>query len=287
MPLHVIVLDLDNTLYDWSTFFARAFRAAALELSQLSDLSYDDILNEAAWVFRKHDTIEYGFWIQELPSMLQRHPDMAGHEIARLYWPAVETFKSIRRELLVPYPGVVEGLARLKTCGYTIVTLTEAMHWHAEHRLSTIGVTHLVDWLVARPDYAIPSHTDFVAVSGGLPRPASPRRFVGLPAGFRKPDPDLVRYIAGALGSDVTDMVIVGDSLAKDIAMAQAAGANDVWAEYGNRIAPEDLGLLRAVTNWSAEEVKMSRKSRARGEVEPSHIAGSFREVVSLAEHLL
>lgn len=285
MQPKAVLLDLDNTLYDWSAYFSRSFRATAFHLSQLADLSFDTIVHEASDVFRRHKTVEYGFWIQELPSLVHRHPEMRGHELARLYWPAVETFKSIRREMLVPYPGVVEGLATLRAYGCTVVAVTDAMHWHSEHRLAAIGLTDFVDWLVARPDYELPSHTDFDEVSSGSDLPIGPERFVGLPDGIRKPDPEVVRYIARSLRTNIKATVVVGDSLPKDIAMAQAAGAPDVWAAYGTAVAAEDMDLLSSISDWSAADVEVARNpAQMRAELQPSHVAWNFHEVVSIVE---
>jgi FMN phosphatase YigB (HAD superfamily) len=43
---HLVITDLDNTLYDWVTFFAQSFQAMAAELEPILELPADAILDE-------------------------------------------------------------------------------------------------------------------------------------------------------------------------------------------------------------------------------------------------
>lgn len=254
-----IFLDLDNTLYDWVSYFAASFRATTEILSLTSGIEAGLIVAEARAVFARHRTVEYGFWIQELPSLRRLNPGRSGHEIARRYWPAVEAFKTTRRRLLKPYPGVREGLSEIRSAGIEIVALTDATHWHAEHRIDALGLSEAIDSLIARPDIPVPEHTDFTHVSRGSAPPNGPPRFIGLAPDLRKPDPRVIWQACGAMGIVPTEVIVVGDNLLRDIVMAKEAGAPEVWAEYGTRHTERDLQTLITVSDWPEEAVAAAR----------------------------
>lgn len=54
---------------------------------------------------------------------------------------------------------------------------------------------------------------------------------ISVEAGVGKPDPALFRLAAERLGVDPVDAVMVGDSLARDVAGAKAAGMRAVWID--------------------------------------------------------
>jgi len=54
---------------------------------------------------------------------------------------------------------------------------------------------------------------------------------ISVEAGVGKPDPELFRLAAKRLGVDPRDAVMVGDSLARDVAGAKAAGMRAVWLD--------------------------------------------------------
>lgn len=279
--MRVVFFDLDNTLYDWVHYFAHAMTAMTAEISRTSGLPQSVITSEAQEVFRRHGTVEYGFWVQELPSLQALHPGVSGHNLARMYWPAIERFKEARRQLLRPYPGVEEGLGAIRGAGIKTVALTDATHWHANHRLHALGLTSQFDWLVARPDVAIPTHTDLDRVSGEAPTPRSPAAFHGMQAGLRKPDPNILWDSCASMGIDVASASVVGDSLRKDIAMAQAAGAWDIWAAYGIP-SPEDLEVVVRVSDWSPSEIGSVTRGQPEPVVSPRYTADSFDDVVAI-----
>ena len=54
---------------------------------------------------------------------------------------------------------------------------------------------------------------------------------ISVEAGIGKPDPEIFRLAARRLGVDPSDSVMVGDSLARDVAGAKAAGMRAVWID--------------------------------------------------------
>jgi FMN phosphatase YigB (HAD superfamily) len=66
------------------------------------------------------------------------------------------------------------------------------------------------------------------------------------------------------------DAIYVGDSLMKDIAMAQDANITDAFAAYGAAQHREQYELLKKVTHWTEADVKREKDIISRKEVVPS-----------------
>src|SRR5215467_7693192 len=95
----LLITDLDNTLYDWVTFFSASFRSMVAELTALL----------------------------ELPSLQGRFADLSRDELLKKVDPALHCFNSTRKRTLALYPGAAEALAELKRAGVKIVGHTEAI----------------------------------------------------------------------------------------------------------------------------------------------------------------
>jgi phosphoglycolate phosphatase len=77
-----------------------------------------------------------------------------------------------------------------------------------------------------------------------------------------------------------TDCVYVGDSLTKDIAMAQDAGVADAYAKYGKAQHTGAYQLLRDVTHWSDADVEREKRIGER-EVRSTVVLNStFSEIM-------
>jgi hypothetical protein len=76
----------------------------------------------------------------------------------------------------------------------------------------------------------------------------------------------------------------VGDSLVKDVAMAQAASVVDVFARYGDVRSRPGYALLRRVTHWSPAMLARSEALR-EADVHPTHVlADGFAELLALVD---
>jgi phosphoglycolate phosphatase len=108
-------------------------------------------------------------------------------------------------ERSAPYPGVVEGLERLRAAAMPLAIVTNKATRFVQPHLERASFG---DW--------------FDAIVGGDDAPA------------KKPDPAPLALAAARLGVDVRRMLMVGDS-ANDVACARAAGAPVVAVSYGYR----------------------------------------------------
>jgi putative hydrolase of the HAD superfamily len=69
--------------------------------------------------------------------------------------------------------------------------------------------------------------------------------------GIGKPEPSIFEYTLSLLGSDREHAVMVGDSLARDVDGAIAAGLRAVWVNRSGSSRPEDHPGLVEITTLS------------------------------------
>jgi len=281
-----LLLDLDNTLYDWVAYFAPALRGMCRALSEATGLSTGLLFEEFKTVFAKHGTVEYSFALQELPSLTRLHPGASDVALFERYRGVVEVFQHRRRAYLQPYPGVLEGISLLHRGGYAVIGVTDGRRFQAENRLRQLGLDTVMDGLCCVSDHAVPDAETVAAIrqkEEGRYRSAVKRVHV-LPSGLRKPSPEVLDYVLRAEGIPYEAGMYVGDSLAKDILMAQRAGIYDCWARYGARVSPLDFATLVRVTDWPPKAVNEAlNPSPQRLGILPSFVADSFDDVVRLA----
>ena len=92
----LLVTDIDNTIFDWVTYYVTAFDALLELLSETIGVSVAQLAGEAKGVFAAHGSIEYPFLVQELPSVLNYY----GDDIDRMLHEAVEKFLRIHGVVL-------------------------------------------------------------------------------------------------------------------------------------------------------------------------------------------
>src|SRR5262249_17389535 len=71
----LLVTDLDNALYDWVTFFSRAFYDMVGLAASILGVSEDLLLDELQEVHRNRRDTEYPFALLETRTVLARHQE--------------------------------------------------------------------------------------------------------------------------------------------------------------------------------------------------------------------
>ena len=267
-------------------YFAPALRGMCRALSEMSGLPVATIWSEFKAVFARHGSIEYSFALQELPSVLAMHPGVPAAELVRQYRPVIDVFQHRRRMFLRPYPGVQEGIESLHQAGYEIFGVTDSRRFQAQNRLKQLRLDQQLDGLCCVADHAVPDAETISAIRLHPDDHYTTRlsNVIVLPDGLRKPSPGVIDYVVSSLNIECSACIYVGDSLSKDVAMAQRAGVYDCWASYGANVSPLDFATLVRVTDWSRSAVDDAMNpSPERLGIFPSYTANSFDEVVSLA----
>jgi phosphoglycolate phosphatase len=275
--MKVLATDLDNTLYDWVTFFATSFKAMLGELVKLLGVSEQDLVAEFKSVHEELGTSERPYAALDLPTVKRRFPNATRDEIKNELDPAFQAFNQARQETLRLYPGVESTLRILHDSGVTILGHTESEDVNAYHRLRLLGVDRYFDRVYARSSGADRENlgrTWDIRDAGERLRLLAPDE--------RKPDPRVLLDICKREEVMPSDVVYVGDSLARDVRMANAAGTISVWAAYGADFDPTLWALLVSISHWSKEQVAGESDVPLQIDAEPRFVIRSFSELLTL-----
>jgi FMN phosphatase YigB (HAD superfamily) len=249
---------------------------------QISGITREQLIPEISAVHQKHGTSEYSFLIEELPSL---RSFLRGRSATEVFAPAINIYRVQRRRHMKLYPTVAEALLQIKGRGTRIIAYTESMAFYSNYRVRRLGLDGVFDYVFSPVDHVLPQGLD----AEDLRR--YPAQHYGLryakqqytPKGSKKPDADVLNAIVAELSLNKLDCVYVGDSLMKDVAMAQDCGIEDVWAKYGQAHKRPEYKLLQDVTHWTTEEVKREQMIREREHVQPTHVLSeSFGEILAL-----
>jgi len=279
----LVITDLDNTLYDWFELWYHPFMTLLDALERDSGISREVLVREIKQVHERHQTSEYAFLVQELPSLQKRHP---GEDVVKVYDDAIHEYRRIRKHHLQLYPGVLHTLEVLKRKGVLVVGYTESMSFYSASRVRALALDGLLDFLYSPEDHALPDGLARENIRMYSPESYKLTRTVHrhTPAGELKPNPAILLDILREVGGAVETSIYVGDSLIKDILMAQEAGVTDVHAKYGTAHTREEYELLRSVTHWTAEQVERERTAGFRTVRPTFTLERSFEELLDLFE---
>ena len=199
--LRAVIFDLDNTLYDYDDAHAVASRAMAdyarRELGLEADV-FARLYREAEAEVRRrcggncaalHNRL---LRCQALLEGLGR-PVSHAPRMAKTYWDAM-------LDVVRPYPGAIEALARLREMGLTVGVGTNMTADYQFEKLERIGAMPCVDFIVTSEEVTA-----------------------------EKPDRRFFDACAEKAGCAPGACAFVGDSLAGDVRGALDAGMRAVW----------------------------------------------------------
>jgi FMN phosphatase YigB (HAD superfamily) len=279
MPIRLVITDLDNTLYDWVTYFAHSFRAMVEELAVTLDAAEETLLDEFKVVHQHYGNSEHPFAMFELPSVRRSFPDSSREELLYELKSPLAAFRASRERHLRLYEGVHDTLKTLAEEGTVIVAHTEAVAIHAYYRLMRLDILKYFKHIYALEGFLEP-HPSPSRAAELLPPPGLMEI---IPRDERKPNPELLQDICRREGIRVSDACYVGDSLSRDVSMAKTAGVISVWARYGTRYEPSLWDILVRVTHWSDEDV--AREAALRNlysDIQPDHTIERFADLLDV-----
>ena len=190
-----IAFDLDGTLVDTIGDLAHALNRTLAEdgFEALAIDAVRDLVGKGV-----------GNLVRRAYAMARGEPP-ADDELERIVARYFANYAATLGERSAPYPGVVEGLGRLRAAGFPLAVVTNKASRFVQPHLDR---TAFAGW--------------FDAIVGGDD------------AGAKKPDAAPLELAAARLGVDVRRVLMVGDS-GNDVACARAAGAPVVVVPYGYR----------------------------------------------------
>jgi FMN phosphatase YigB (HAD superfamily) len=276
--IRLVITDLDNTLYDWVTYFATSFGAMAAGLAILLELPIEQIYRDFKAVHQHYGNSEQPFAVLELPSVARRFPGASRDELLQALAGPLKAFNSARKRSLVLYPTVLSSLRTLRTAGVEVVAHTEAVLVNSYYRLQRLEIDTFFRRLYALEDKIARAPSEELRFV--FPTPD----FVQLvPRAERKPNPSLLFDICVREGVSPAEALYVGDSLTRDMSMAKQAGVCAVWAEYGTRYDPGLWNALVKITHWTEEDVaREAALKHVYNTVRPDFVLEEFGELIHI-----
>jgi phosphoglycolate phosphatase-like HAD superfamily hydrolase len=251
----LLIVDVDNTIYDWLGIWARAFGAMThtLATDTASDVPYWHAALRSVHI-RRHAL--------ECPGALADLQNDASWTIAvtrdRVLARAAYVYRRIWDTHLTPYEGVREALVRLTENGWRIVAYSESDAAVTAARLCRMGLAGVIPRVFGRAPFSAPVRREWSLVE----MPARlPIAIDHVPRADMKPNPAGLRGIVSRCGGTTSRTVYAGDNLRKDIAMAQRLGVRALWAKYGTTRHTEHADLLASVGHWSPADVLQEREA--------------------------
>jgi|GEM_PF-281073 phosphoglycolate phosphatase-like HAD superfamily hydrolase len=277
----VVITDLDNTLYDWVYFWYESFNAMLSKIEEISGIKRALLIPDIKKVHASHSTSEYSFLIQEMKILQEKYRDQ---DLSVIFQPAIDLYRKKRDESLKLFDGVLETLIELKRKGSLIVGFTESQEFYSTYRIKRLGLDGLLDIVYFPPELSPPSEEVILKARTGEPSKYSFARTqkAYTPICQTKPNPSLLLSIVSDIKADISEVVYIGDSLTKDIAMAKMVGVSDVFAQYGVAHSRPEYQLLRDVTHWKEDAVKKEKETNVSHTNPTYTLAKSFNEILSL-----
>lgn len=262
--IDTVILDLDNTIFDWFAVWYASFRPIYDDIINISGKSASEVEASIRKVHQQHRTSEYTFLLEELDLL---EAQRANASIRDVFHDAVEKSRAGRDQTLKLYPSVFPSLWDLKQKGTKIVAYTESMGFYSAYRLKRFGLDGVIDILFSPQDHEVPAGVSIEKLR------RHPDEFYQLqvtqvrhtPPGELKPNPRVLLDILKTIGATADRCVYIGDSLFKDVAMARDVGVLDVHAQYGESQRKPEYKLLQNVSHWTQEDVEREAAITSKG----------------------
>lgn len=217
-----ILLDLDDTILDFSASETFAFRKVAESLGIVYDaklLSDYKIYNQQLWLQIEQNTLSKSDLIkQRFPDFFSRYgfSNLVGQEID-------DQFRSYLAEGAHLVPGARQLLIDLRASGRQIYAASNGIYATQISRLEQAGILNFFDDL-----------------------------FISEKIGYNKPHVGFFDYAFQFLGqAEKKNSLMIGDSLSSDIRGANAANLAVVWFNPNGQTAPSDLTIDYEVAQLS------------------------------------
>lgn len=286
--IKLLVTDLDNTVYDWLDAHVPALNAQVAEMGRLTGLTQEELLASYRRVHQRKHTSEYAFAFLELDVLDAIDGGLSSSQRLVQYRMALDAYRVEHLRRLRLYPGVSETLREIRERGIKVVAHTDAMMFYASLRVCVLGLEPMLSGLFAVEDHTWPAGVQppfSDLFSGPTPFRSNVEIQEELPPDLIKPDPDVLRRILRRFEMDPAATLYVGDSLTRDISVAQRAGVHDVYAEHGLAYDSPLYQRLVEVTHWRAADVRRETELR-RHPVSPTARIATFSKLLDTIDQL-
>ncbi|MEE1173224.1 MAG: HAD family hydrolase [Ruminococcus sp.] len=253
-----LITDLDDTLYDWIGFFIPAFYALVDELVVITGIDKNVLLTEFKEKHQYYGSVEYPFVTLSLPSIKEKYSSLSDEELKSVLNEAFHRFNSVRKRKLQLYDGVEETLKELSDNNVTIIGYTESSPENGFYRLKRLGVA----------EYFSRVYTSTTKFQTSFPLESKIKM-----VDTKKPDKKVLLEICQFEGVAPLETIYIGDSLTKDIYMANSAGVTSVLIQH-----PKEQNnyyqKLVDITSWTDEDFE--RENRLKEECKEKNIHADY-----------
>lgn len=279
----LLICDLDNTLYNWVEYFVPSFYAMVDEVVRITNCDRDRLLDDFRVIHQKYHDTEHPFSLLETATVRNLYPGKSRSELAKLLDSAFYAFNLTRKNTLVLYPGVNKSIDELASDGVRIIAHTEGKLFSVMDRLGKLGLLDIFSSIYCRERSNSP-HVSAVAGQRWLGK-FPMERVLELKSHQRKPNAEVLLEICRREQVDPIDSVYVGDSLSRDIHMANMAGVFTAWAKYGTEIDRKSYEALVRISHWTKEDVEreLDLKEQAKHASPDVTLEYEFKEILDKA----
>lgn len=299
-PQKLIVLDIDNTVFNWVEYYVSCMCALADQVNLITGISREVLFEESRPIFEREGSIEYPFLIQELPSVVAYY----NHDIPRLLSEAVEegrkAFNTAAEGILKPYSDVIETLEKVRALhpDIPIIALTDAPRYVAMWKLNKLGLLKYFSAVYGLPDPSLPidEKTDEIKVDKEILLKHVKRSNFGfegrirtLPDDYEKPGIKGLKTVLMDfdMESHLSDVLWVGDNLRKDVGLGKKLGVHTGWARYGINVSPRDREILLQFSPMNNVAKNVSLDPQSDESPRPDFVLETFADIIPAIDQLL
>lgn len=274
---HLLVLDVDNTLFDWLPYYSESNSALLGTLAELIDVPYPLLLEEFKQLLAHYDR-KNSFILQELPSLASKAVD---HEA--VYRRCSEIFLQKATAALTPYPGTMITLATTKRYRphVKIVALTDSPTSEAVWKIAQLGLALYFDGVYGLDHQPlVPSPAVMQEVIAACDMYRGTIKY--MPSAWEKPSTAGLEMIMRDFGlnADEKDRVVyVGDNLKKDIALGKKAGVLTCWSEFG--VPADDYSLSKTLSLSPTIKIRQNVPNRDDLRLRPDVTLCQFSDILN------
>lgn len=283
MQIKCLIVDLDNTLWNWFHSWHSGFRPFLTELEKATNLTEEEILPKIKIIHEKHKTSEYANRLDELDFVDKNITDI---ELRKKYGDIFREESIGRDKGLSLYENVYETLIFLKSKGIKIVAYTDSMGLYTKERIYKLNLDGIID-NVYTPRIPIEKVRSVFEEAGMISVPDVQLKITSikdLGTHDHKPNEKALLHIISDQGFEVEECAYIGDSLDRDVAMAQRAGVIDIWASYGKEIDKDEYELLKKVTHWTPQNVEREADHDDNTRIIPTYTVSNFSQIRNILD---
>ena len=213
-----VFFDMDNTIlaYDsispksWEGAFTRfAHRFGGVDVQQFRET----VSKTRSWFWSdptrdQRGRLDLTAARREVVALAFAHLGVDAGETAN---EVADAYAEIQEASVVPYPGAMETLHRLRRMGKRMALITNGASQAQRPKIERFGLGSFFDCIIIEDEF-----------------------------GVGKPDPRVYRHAMGQLAVRPAEAMMVGDNLHADISGAQSLGIYAVWVDWKGGGLPEN-----------------------------------------------